>query len=102
MNCWPASAKFALRKNGFTRKSVIFLEQAELQVKERKQLTLDFWRQNVDRLLEFNDKPILSGSGKISTEQMKQIAHDRYDAFDESRRKAEAIAARSKQGQPSN
>jgi len=72
---------------------VIFLEQAELRAKERKQLTLDFWRQNVDRLLEFNDKPILKSPGKISTEQMKQIAHDRYDAFDESRRKAAAIAA---------
>ena len=72
---------------------VIFLEQAELRAKERKQLTLDFWRQNVDRLLEFNDKPILNSPGKISAEQMKQIAHNRYDAFDESRRKAEAIAA---------
>ena len=72
---------------------VIFLEQAELRAKERKQLTLDFWRQNVDRLLEFNDKPVLNSPGKISAEQMKQITHNRYDAFDESRRKAEAIAA---------
>ncbi|HFQ82132.1 MAG TPA: hydroxyacid dehydrogenase [Desulfobacterales bacterium] len=72
---------------------VIFLEQAELRVKERKQLTLNFWRQNVNRLLEFNDKPILKSPGKISAEQMKQIAHNRYDTFDESRRKAEAIAA---------
>jgi len=72
---------------------VIFLEQAELRAKERKQLTLDFWRQNVDRLLEFNDKPILKSPGKISALEMKRIARDRYDAFDESRRKAEAIAA---------
>ncbi len=35
---------------------VIFLEQAELRVKERKQLTLGYWRQNVDRLLDYNDK----------------------------------------------
>lgn len=30
---------------------VIFLEQAELRVKERKDLTLAFWRDNVDALL---------------------------------------------------
>lgn len=32
---------------------VIFLEQAELRARERKDLTLGYWRQNVDRLLEF-------------------------------------------------
>ena len=26
---------------------VIFLEQAELRVKQKQQLTLDYWRQNV-------------------------------------------------------
>jgi len=72
---------------------VIFLEQAELRVKERKQLTLDYWRQNVDRLLEFNERPILSNAGKISAERMEEIAHDRYDTFDASRRQAEALAA---------
>lgn len=38
---------------------VIFLEQAELRVKQRQQLTLDYWRNNVDRLLELNDYPVL-------------------------------------------
>ena len=72
---------------------VIFLEQAELRVKDRQPLTLDYWRQNVDRLLSFNDKPILQGSGKLSNESAKQIAHDRYDSFDAQRRRAEALAA---------
>jgi hypothetical protein len=72
---------------------VIFLEQAELRVKDRQPLTLDYWRQNVDRLLAFNDKPILQGSGKLSNESAKQIAHDRYDSFDAQRRRAEALAA---------
>jgi len=30
---------------------VIFLEQTELRVKQKQQLTLDYWRKNVDRLL---------------------------------------------------
>lgn len=72
---------------------VIFLEQAELRVKDRQPLTLDYWRQNVDRLLSFNDKPILQGSGKLSNESAKQIAHERYDSFDAQRRLAEAQAA---------
>ena len=72
---------------------VIFLEQAELRVKERKQLTLDYWRQNVDRLLEFNGRPVLQGAGRISAEQMKGIAHERYETFDSRRRSAEALAA---------
>ncbi len=72
---------------------VIFLEQAELRVKERKQLTLDYWRQNVDRLLEFNERPVLQGAGRVSAEQMKGIAHERYQVFDSRRRSAEALAA---------
>lgn len=40
------------------RLTVIFLETAELRVQDRKDLTIDYWRKNVDRLLEFNDKNI--------------------------------------------
>jgi hypothetical protein len=72
---------------------IIFLEQAELRAKDRQALTLDYWRQNVDRLLAFNDKPILQGSGQLSNERAKQLAHERYDNFDAQRRQAEALAA---------
>lgn len=72
---------------------VIFLEQAELRVKERKQLTLDYWRQNVDRLLEFNERPVLQGAGRVSADQAKDIAHERYEVFAARRRSAEAVAA---------
>lgn len=72
---------------------VIFLDQAELRVRERKVLTLDYWRRNVDRLLEFNDRPILDGAGAISHDQMKAIAVDRYERFDDNRRRAEARQA---------
>lgn len=72
---------------------VIFLEQAELRVKERKQLTLDYWRQNVDRLLAFNEKAVLTHAGSISREDMERIAYERFDAFDANRRIAEARQA---------
>jgi Virulence protein len=79
--------------DSLNRLVVIFLEQAELRVKERKQLTLDYWRTNVDRLLEFNDKPILRGAGSISKAAMKTIAEQRFDDFDAKRRADEATAA---------
>ncbi|WP_019627732.1 virulence RhuM family protein [Thioalkalivibrio sp. AKL10] len=72
---------------------VIFLEQAELRAKERKDLTLDYWRHNVDRLLEFNERPILDGAGSISRGRMEQIAHERYEQFDAQRRRDEALEA---------
>jgi hypothetical protein len=79
--------------DSLNRLVVIFLEQAELRVKERKQLTLDYWRNNVDRLLEFNDRPVLQGAGSISHAAMKTIAEQRFDQFDTKRRADEALAA---------
>lgn len=72
---------------------VIFLEQAELRLKGHKQLTLDYWRTNVDRLLEFNDRPVLKHAGSVSATDMKAIAEKRYEAFDDRRRLAEATEA---------
>jgi hypothetical protein len=72
---------------------VIFLEQAELRARERKELTLNYWRANVDRLLEFSERPVLQYAGSISNEEMKTIAHERYETFDLHRRNAEALAA---------
>ncbi|MES1945574.1 hypothetical protein PC39_15704 [Salinisphaera sp. PC39] len=72
---------------------VIFLEQAELRAKERKDLTLDYWRNNVDRLLEFNERPVLENAGSISTRQAEKIVHKRYEQFDAQRRQDEALEA---------
>jgi len=72
---------------------IIFLEQAELRVKQQKDLTLDFWRNSVDRMLSSNDQPLLDGPGSVSHEAMKTIAAERYEDFDSKRRKQEAIAA---------
>ncbi|MAN52544.1 MULTISPECIES: virulence RhuM family protein [unclassified Marinimicrobium] len=72
---------------------VIFLEQAELRAKGRKDLTLDYWRNNVDRLLEFNERPVLQGVGAMSAEQAKHVVHERYEQFDTQRRQNEALEA---------
>ncbi len=72
---------------------VVFLEQAELRVKERQQLTLDYWRTNVDRLLEYSEKAILDHAGTVSREEMERVAQQRFETFDEHRRLAEAKQA---------
>jgi hypothetical protein len=58
---------------------VIFLEQAELRAKQQKDLTLEFWRSSVDRMLASNDQPLLDGPGAVRHEDMKTIAVERYD-----------------------
>jgi hypothetical protein len=69
---------------------VIFLEIAELRAKERIDLTMDFWKENVDRILEFNDKKVLKDAGSISNALMEQKVRKIYEAFDNRRKTYEA------------
>jgi hypothetical protein len=72
---------------------VIFLETAELRAKNRKDITMDFWRENVDKILELNDKQILNHKGKISNKEMEKLVGKIYDDFNEKRKKYEAELA---------
>jgi len=72
---------------------VIFLETAELRVKNRTDITMNFWRENVDRLLEFNDKSILSGAGSISNAEMEEQVSNIYMQFDQKRKAYDAQLA---------
>ncbi len=75
---------------------VIFLETAELTVKENKDLTVSFWRANVDRLLSFQNKNILKGAGSMSKAQMENKVRDVYEEFDDRRKKYDALEADNK------
>ena len=79
--------------DSLNRLTVIFLETAELRVKERKDLTLPYWRDNVDKLLTFNDKPVLSSAGRISHAQMEKQVNAQYAQFDARRKAEQALAA---------
>lgn len=70
--------------------TVLFLDSAELRVKERKDLTLNYWRSNVDALLSFQNKDLLNGCGTISNAQMKAKVDQEYEAFNR-RRKEQAL-----------
>ena len=71
----------------------IFLETAELRVMEGRDLTLSFWRNNVDQLLNFQSKPVLQGYGTISSAEMERIAKERYEAFNQQRKQKALQAA---------
>lgn len=72
---------------------VVFLESAELRAKNRQDITMDFWRENVDRILEFNDKKVLKDKGKISNAQMEKQVGEIYDDFNQRRKIADAQKA---------
>lgn len=71
----------------------LFLESAELRVKERKDLTLDFWRENVKMLLTFQGKDFLVGNGSVSNAQMEDYVRSVYEKFDANRKAYEAQLA---------
>lgn len=71
----------------------LFLESAELQVRMRKDLTLDFWRASTDKLLLDHGIPLLQSHGSISMEQAKALARKVYEDFDSRRKAFEAAQA---------
>lgn len=71
----------------------IFLESAELHVKMRKDLTLDFWRASVDKLLLDHGVPLLQSHGKITMEQAQLHARKIYEEFDARRKAFDAAQA---------
>jgi len=72
---------------------IIFLESAELRAKNRMDITIDFWRENVDKILDFHNKKILTHAGSISKTEMEKQIHEIYKSFDKRRKKFEALQA---------
>jgi hypothetical protein len=71
----------------------IFLETAELRAKNRTDITLRFWKENVDKILVLSDKAILKNAGKVSKAQMETQVREIYSDFDKKRKTREAAQA---------
>lgn len=87
-------AKNYLRKDeidSLNRLTVLFLDSAELRVKDHKDLTLSFWRNNVDALLTFQNKDVLKNAGSISNKEMEQIVNSVYEDFNQRRKSYAAL-----------
>ncbi|HET9033557.1 MAG TPA: virulence RhuM family protein [Dokdonella sp.] len=72
---------------------VIFLETAELRAKNRQEIPMRFWMENVGQIIASNGFPLLKSAGPVSHEQMEAATSERYLAFDEQRKQQEARAA---------
>jgi hypothetical protein len=75
------------------RIAVMFLDYAEDRARKRQDLRMVDWQRYVDNFIEFNERPLLLGAGKVSRDQMQQVAYERYADFDAKRKQAEALAA---------
>ncbi len=71
----------------------VFLETAELRAKNRQDITMAFWKENIDKIILLNDKAILQGKGKVSNEQMEKKVEALFENFDAQRKIAEAKQA---------
>ncbi|MDR1847854.1 MAG: virulence RhuM family protein [Bacteroidales bacterium] len=71
----------------------VFLEIAELRAKEHKDITMKFWKENVDKILLLNDKQILLGKGSVSNSQMEKYVDEVYEQFNAERKKLDAAMA---------
>lgn len=72
---------------------VVFLETAELRAKDRKDITMKFWQENVNRIIEFNDKKLLKDNGSVSKIEMERVVDDVYEKFNTQRKREEAKQA---------
>ncbi|WP_288603294.1 virulence RhuM family protein [uncultured Treponema sp.] len=71
----------------------IFLESAELHVKMRKDLTLNFWKENVDKILADHYLPVLEDKGNRSCVQADKKVEEIYLEFDKRRKEYDAKEA---------
>ena len=79
--------------DSLNRLVVIFLETAEFRAKNRQNLTMDFWRENVDRILTSNDQQLLVGAGSVSNLQMESFVRQVYEDYDARRKRFDAEEA---------
>lgn len=94
-------ADFVVAKNYLTedeidtlnRLVVIFLETAELRTKNRQEIRMAFWQQNVEQIISSNGFTVLSHAGKVSQARMEQQLEPMFLAFDQRRKQQEAAQA---------
>jgi hypothetical protein len=58
-----------------------YLDLAEERAKRKLPMTMDDWSKRLDLFLEFDERDILEGSGKITTEIAKQFAESEFEKY---------------------
>ena len=63
----------------------MYLDYAELQAKNHRQMFTKDWREKLDAFLQFNDQEILNDPGKIEKEVADKLAIEKYETFHQNR-----------------
>nr|WP_203571566.1 MULTISPECIES: RhuM family protein [Deefgea] len=71
----------------------MWLDFAEDQAKRRQQVFLRDWQDKLDQFLQFNDRDVLQGAGKISKQQADEKALAEYAQFAEQQRRLKEAEA---------
>jgi len=72
---------------------VIFLKTAELRAKRQTITSMEFWRENVGKIIAANGFPLLAGAGSVSHARMEQQIAPLFLDYDQRRKAEEAEAA---------
>jgi hypothetical protein len=89
-------AKTYLNRDEITelnRLVTMFLDFAEDRAARRQQTRMADWVAQTDRFLTFTERPVLADAGRVSHDDMRRIAHERFQAFADTRRAEEARTA---------
>lgn len=89
-------AKNHLKKEEIEELNIIvtmYLDYAENQAKKRKTISMSEWSKKLDAFLEFNEKDILTHSGKLEMSVAKKLATEKFEIFDLKRKKEDAFIA---------
>ncbi|WP_415715323.1 virulence RhuM family protein [Maridesulfovibrio sp.] len=68
---------------------VMFLDFAEDRARRRKTISMQDWIKQTDLFLDFNEREILEGAGKVSHKQAELHARSEYEVFNATRRERE-------------
>lgn len=79
--------------DSLNRLVVIFLETAEFRAKNKQDLSMNFWRQNVDNILVSNGLNLLNTKGSIGNKQMETLVEKIYAEFEARRKHEDALLA---------
>jgi hypothetical protein len=69
---------------------VIFLETAELRTKNRQEIRMAFWQQNVEQIISSNGFTVLTHAGKVSNARMEKQLEPMFLDFEQRRKQQEA------------
>ncbi|MDO4228148.1 virulence RhuM family protein [Neisseria sp.] len=73
----------------------MWLDFAEDQAKRKKQVFLRDWVEKLDQFLQFNDREVLQGAGKISKKQADAKAEAEYERYTAAQRAVKEIRGES-------